>query len=228
MKTGSPVLTEEERHILLLVVHNLENHLSNSEIALFLGLSVNRVKTLIHRACVKLGAHNRNEAVMIALQRGELGLDELLSLDELAETFSSLGPDGLRRIAHLVRQEREDGHLPEMDEPIIPAVRRQDSILTNRERDVVILAGRGLTNKEMADALCMSTHAVRTFLNRASTKLGARKRAEAITLAIRQGEIGIGDLASPHDVFQALARLGADSIEKMALLLGQKPGSTGS
>ena len=233
MKTKSTVLTKEERDILILAaLHPRGKHLSNSEIAQRLGISVSRVKTLIHQACVKLGAHNRNEAIFFAMKRGEISLNEFYSLDELAEILSSLSPDMLRRIAHLVRQELEHGHLPGKDEQIICTDRRQDTILTKRERDVLILAGRGLTNIEIADRLYISISAVRTFLNRACTKLGARKRADAVVLALKQREISVGEIFSLNEVVQGLAPLGAESIEKIAQLLnqklGQEPVPTGS
>ena len=225
MRTRSSVLTQEERDILLLVVSSQDDHhLSNEEIARRLGLTVNRVKTLMHGACVKLGAHNRQEAILIALRRGEIGVDELRSLEELAEDFSSLGPDGLRKIAQLLREEQEDGYLPDLEQRIIPTLPRPDGILTNRERDVIIHAGRGLTNKEIAAELCVSTHTVRTFLNRASTKLGARKRSDAITFALKQQEISILDISPLNELLHGLARLGPEAIEQMARYLEQKPG----
>jgi len=224
VKTRSSVLTKEERDILILATkHPGDRHLSNSEIAQRLGISVNRVKTLTHQVCVKLGADSRNEAILLAMKRGELRVDEFLSLDELAEVYSSLDPDTLRRIAHLMRQE-EDGSLPAKDEQIILTDRRQNGVLTNRERDVLILVAHGLTNKEIAAFLCMSASAVRTFLNRASTKLGARKRADAVVLALKKGEISIGDIASLDEVLQGLAPLGAESIEKVAQVLEEKQG----
>jgi len=233
MKTKSTVLTREERDILILgTINPRGEHLSNIEIARRLGMSVNRVKTLIHQACVKLEAHNRIEAIFFAMRRGEISLNEVYSMDELAEILSSLSPDMLRRIAHLVRQELEQGYLPGKDEQIISTDRRQDSILTNRERDVIILAGRGLTNVEIADRLYISISAVRTFLNRACTKLGARKRADAVVLALKQREIGVGEITSIDEVVQGLAPLGAESLEKMAKLrnrkLGQEPIPNGS
>ncbi len=225
MKTKSTVLTREERDILILgTIHPRGKHLSNSEIGQRLGISVSRVKTLIHQACVKLEAHNRIEAIFFAMRRGEISLNEVYSLDELAEILSSLSPDMLRRIAHLVRQELEHGHLPGKDEQIIRTDRRQDTILTKRERDVLILAGRGLTNIEIADRLYISISAVRTFLNRACTKLGARKRADAVVLALKQREISVGEIFSLNEMVQGLAPLGAESVEKMAQLLNQKLG----
>jgi DNA-binding CsgD family transcriptional regulator len=224
MKTRSTALTSEERDILILAaLHPRGKHLSNIEIGQRLGVSVGRVKTLIHQACVKLQAHNRIEAIFFAMKRGDISLNEVYSLDEISEILSSLSPDMLRTIAHLVRQELEDGHLPGNDDQTVRTDRRQDTALTNRERDVVILAGRGLTNVEIADRLYISVSAVRTFLNRASRKLGARKRADAVVLALKQREIGVGEITSLDEVVQGLAPLGAESLEKMAQLRGHQP-----
>ena len=221
----STVLTREERDILIVgALHPRGKHLSNSEIGQRLGISVSRVKTLIHQACIKLEAHNRIEAIFFAMRRGEINLNEVYSLDELSEILSSLSPDVLIGIAHLVRQELEHGQPPGKDEQIIRTDRRQDGILTKRERDVLILAGRGLTNREIADSLYISTSAVRTFLNRACTKLGAHKRADAVVLALKQREIGVGEITSLNEVVQGLAPLGTESVEKIAQLLDQKPG----
>jgi DNA-binding NarL/FixJ family response regulator len=203
-------------------IHPRGKHLSNTEIAERLGVSVNRVKTLIHQACVKLEAHNRIEAIFFAMKRGEMSLNEVYSLDELAEILSSLSPDTLVGIAHLVRQELEHGHLPEKDEQIICTDRRQDTTLTKRERDVLILASRGLTNQEIADRLYISISAVRTFLYRACTKLGVCKRADAALLALKHVEIGVGDICSLDEVVHGLAPLGAESVERMAQLLNQE------
>jgi DNA-binding CsgD family transcriptional regulator len=225
MKTKSTILTKEEREVLILgCIHPRGKHFSNSEIAQRLGISVSRVKNLIHQACLKLEAHNRIEAIFFAMKGGEINLNEVYSLDEIAEILSSLSPDMLRRIAQLVRQELEYGHLPEKDEQIILTDRRQDTTLTKRERDVLILAGRGLTNREIADKLYISPSAVRTFLNRACTKLGARKRADAVVLALKQREITVGEITSLNEVVQGLAPVGAESLEKMAQLLNQKLG----
>jgi DNA-binding CsgD family transcriptional regulator len=225
MKTKSTVLTKEERDILILgALHPHGKHLSNTEIGQSLGISISRVKNLIHQACVKLEAHNRIEAIFFAMRRGEISLNEVYSLDELAEILSSLSPDMLRRIAYLVRQELEHGYPPGKDEQIILTYRSQDSILTKRERDVLILSVRGLTNIEIADRLYISISAVRTFLNRAYTKLGACKRSDAVVLALKQREISIGEILSLNEVVEGLAPLGAESVEKMAQLLNQKLG----
>ncbi|MFC1925664.1 LuxR C-terminal-related transcriptional regulator [Chloroflexota bacterium] len=225
MNRKSVLLTREERDVLILgAIHLDSKQLSNADIGQRLGLAVNRVKMLIHRACVKLEAHSRNEAIFLAVKRGEINLDEIYSLDEIAERFRSLGPYMLRRIAYMLRQGSEFGYFPEKDKPIIRADRREDSILTQTERDVLILAGYGLPNKEIAGRLCISISSVGTFLYRACTKLGACKRADAVMLAVRSGEISVLDIFSPDDLMQVLAPLGADSVEKMAQLMDRKPG----
>ena len=218
-----PILTKEEHNVLILVaVHPSGKHLSNSEISQRLGIPVTRVKTLIHQACVKLKAHNRNEAVFMAMRRGEINLNELLTLDELAEIFSSVDPDVLREMPNLVRHNRMLRTLPEKGEQVIRIDSRHAGILTNRERDVLIFASYELTNTEIADKLCISTSAVRTFLNRAFTKLGARRKADAVQLALKQREISIGEISSLDELAYFLTPFGAESIEKMAQLLDEK------
>ena len=225
MKRKSTTLTREERDVLVLGgMHLNGKQLSNTEIAQNLGVSVSRVKTIVRQACVRLKAHNRNEAIRFAVQRGEISLDELFSLGELAEQCSSLGPDMLRRIAHLVRQWLEDGHLPENDEQIICPVRRQDTMLTKAERDVLVLVGCGLTNREIADRLYISVSTVRTFLCRACAKLGAGRRADALILAMKRKEISVLDIFTPNELIHVLATLGPESVEQMAQLLDQELG----
>ncbi len=232
MKTRSTILTREERDVLILATQHPDgSHLSNSEIAQRLGTSVNQVKTHLHQACVKLGAHNRNEAILSALRLGEIHLDEFYSLDELAEVCCSLSPSMLRRVAHLMRQEQEYGNLLPDEDQIVCTRRGADSILTERERDVLALSWRGLTNREIGDRLCMSANSVRSFLSRACTKMGARKRIDALVFALKRREISIGEIASLDEMLQLLNPLGPEAIEKVAQLmddkLAQEPVPTG-
>lgn len=225
MKARSNILTGEERGVLVLAApHVCGKHLSNTEIGQRLGVSATRVKTLIHQACVKLKAHNRMEAVFFALIRREIRLNDLYSLDELAEIFSAMCPDMFRRITQLVREEMEYMYLLGEEEFILKEGkdRRQNTVLTQSERDVLILAGRGLTNKAIADTLYISISAVRTFLYRASTKLGAHERMEAVLLALKRGEIGLNDIFSFNELIQPIAPLGVESLEKIAQLLSKK------
>jgi DNA-binding CsgD family transcriptional regulator len=83
----------------------------------------------------------------------------------------------------------------------------RDSILTNRERDVLALAGRGLTNQEIADSLFISTRTVKCTLHRACVRLEARNRTQAVILAMRQGALHILDMFSADDLADLLASL---------------------
>ena len=219
----NPLLTKEERDVLILAsVHPNLKHLGISEISERLGISETSVKTHIHQACLKLGADNRNEAVLLAMKRGEIRLDELLSLEELAEILCSLDPEVLRKIANLIRRNPVMQNLDITGQEIKCIHGRQSGILTNRERDVLILSSRGLTNLEIAEKLCMTTSAVRTFLNRAFTKLGASKKADAVQLALKLKEINVGDICSLDEFANYLAPLGVEPIEKLADLLVEK------
>ncbi len=221
MAAQNPILTKEERDILILVaVHPGLKHLTNEEISQRLNIPVSKVKTLMYQACQKLNADNRNEAVFLAMKQGEIMLDELLSLEELAEILGSMDPDVLRMIASCVRSKQT--MLLEYDEKYACIERKQDGILTNRERDVLILASSGISNFEIANQLCMTTSAVRTFLNRAFKKLGARKKPDAIQLALKLREISVGEISTLKELANFLAPLGADSIDKVAELLEQK------
>jgi DNA-binding CsgD family transcriptional regulator len=214
-----PILTKTERDILIMTAeHPNSNHLTNNEISRYAGITVNNVKAIIHQACLKLGADNRNEAVLLANKRGEIHLNELISLDELAEIIKSVDPAELKRIAGCVRHNQVD-LLFENGNQIKCMPGRQNGILTHREKDVLILASYGLTNKEMADRLYMSAHAIKNFLNRAFSKLGARMKADAILLALKRGEISVGEISSLEEFTNFIAPLGVEAIEKLAQIL---------
>jgi len=55
--------------------------------------------------------------------------------------------------------------------------------LTPREREVVTLVARGLSNEEIAGRLYMSVSTVKTHATRAMAKLGARDRAQLVVRA---------------------------------------------
>lgn len=59
--------------------------------------------------------------------------------------------------------------------------------LTQREREVVVLAADGLSNEEIADKLYMSQSTAKTHAARAMTKLGARDRAQLVVFAYQSG-----------------------------------------
>jgi DNA-binding NarL/FixJ family response regulator len=59
--------------------------------------------------------------------------------------------------------------------------------LTEREREVVALVGRGLSNEEIAEQLVISPATARTHVSRAMVKIGARDRAQLVVFAYESG-----------------------------------------
>jgi DNA-binding NarL/FixJ family response regulator len=55
--------------------------------------------------------------------------------------------------------------------------------LTRREREIVTLVAEGLTNKELADRLCISEATVRTHLTSIFLKLGVCNRLKLAVYA---------------------------------------------
>lgn len=64
--------------------------------------------------------------------------------------------------------------------------------LTDREREILTLVGRGLSNEEIADALVISPATVRTHTGRIMTKLDAHDRAQLVVAAYESGLVKPG------------------------------------
>lgn len=59
--------------------------------------------------------------------------------------------------------------------------------LTKREREVLVLLVEGKTNRELAEALCLSQGTVRFHVSNILSKLGAGNRTEAVSIALQMG-----------------------------------------
>jgi DNA-binding NarL/FixJ family response regulator len=64
--------------------------------------------------------------------------------------------------------------------------------LTAREREVMALVAAGLSNDDIAERFVLSPATVKTHVNRAMMKLGARDRAQLVVLAYESGLVRPG------------------------------------
>jgi len=123
-------------------------------------------------------------AVLIASERGELLLSQgrLEAYDGIV-SIHSVGRGGvLQAVEHVLggKGRYRDAALP-LSQP------KTEVKLTARERQVLTLLARGLTNREIADALFIAEVTARDYVSGIYRKVEAGNRAEAAAWAIRHG-----------------------------------------
>jgi len=75
-----------------------------------------------------------------------------------------------------------------------PAERRIAEPLSEREMEVIRLAGRGMSNKDIAEELSLSVRTVQAHLGNIFNKLGVGSRTEAVLYALKKGWVALEDL----------------------------------
>ncbi|AEM86609.1 response regulator transcription factor [Streptomyces violaceusniger] len=143
---------------------------------------------------VMLTTFEVDEYVVDSLRAGASGFlgkgaepDELLAAIRIAAAgealLSPVATKGL--IARFLAQGDGSG-----DEGAYDAARLD--ALTVREREVLVQVGGGLSNDEIAARLEVSPLTVKTHVNRAMAKLGARDRAQLVVIAYETGLVRAG------------------------------------
>lgn len=80
-------------------------------------------------------------------------------------------------------------HFYQIDEIEDTPVKKESYHLTGREREVLTLIAKGLTRKEVADALNIGAYTVADYIKNIYRKLNVSSRAEATLEALRMGLI---------------------------------------
>jgi len=138
-------------------------------------------------ACIILTAYDDDPYVFAALRAGAKGY-----------LLKTAGPQELAQAIRMVQR----GHSaldPEMTARIMDRLSAlapaQSERLSERELDVLRLAGRGLTNRAIGDELSISDRTVHSHLVNIFNKLGVNTRTEAVLKALRMGWISLDDTA---------------------------------
>ncbi len=126
-----------------------------------------------------------DEYVYAALQSGASGFllkdtppDHLVSaLRAVASGDAVVSPSVTRR---LLDRFIGAGGRPLRDESVLSA-------LTDREREVLVLIAKGMSNLEIAETLFLSEATVKTHVGRILSKLNLRDRVQAVVLAYETG-----------------------------------------
>jgi len=76
-----------------------------------------------------------------------------------------------------------------------PRERKFLDLLTEREMDVLKLVTRGLSNKDIAEGLCLSVRTVQGHLANIFNKLRVSSRTEAVVHALKEGWVTLDDVS---------------------------------
>lgn len=131
-----------------------------------------------------LSAYDDDEYVFAMLKAGAAGyLLKSVSGDELVRAIKAihngepvLDPAIAKKVMNYFKFQNK-----------IPSVSEDVEHLSNREVDIIKLAAKGLTNKEIADKLHLSYRTVEGHMRDVFNKLGVGSRTEAVLFGLKKG-----------------------------------------
>jgi DNA-binding NarL/FixJ family response regulator len=138
-----------------------------------------------------LTTFDEDDYVYAAIRAGASGFllkdappeDVLDAIRVVARGDALLAPSVTRRLISdlAARPEAERAVPPDLD------------VLTEREREVLALVGRGLSNAEIGERLYVSAATAKTHVSHVMTKLLARDRAQLVVVAYESGLVRPGE-----------------------------------
>ena len=130
-----------------------------------------------------------DEYVYDALAAGASGLLKDAEPDDIVEAIhivargdALIQPSVMRRLVETFVASRPRAGMPQGSH-----AREAIRLLTDREREILTLVARGLTNEEIADDLVISPATVKTHVARIMGKLDAHDRAQLVVCAYESG-----------------------------------------
>ena len=142
-------------------------------------------------AILVLTGYDNDEYVFALLEAGAAGyLLKESSGEELIDAIRQvmtgepvLHPKIMKKVLNRLRSPSED--LP---------VQSLGEVLSDREKEVLRLAAKGMSNMEIADSLTLSVRTVQTHLRSIFNKLGVGSRSEAIVYGLKKGWLTLEEL----------------------------------
>lgn len=143
---------------------------------------------------VMLTTFDIDDYVYAAVQRGASGFllkdappEQLLgAIRTVYEGDAVIAPSATRRLLEQMIPRLEAGHAGGVAEPG-GVYAEKLALLTARERELLLLMARGLSNGEMTQELFVSEATVKTHVSHILAKLGARDRVQAVIFAYEAG-----------------------------------------
>ncbi|MER7666961.1 response regulator transcription factor [Kitasatospora sp. NPDC096128] len=138
---------------------------------------------------VVLTTFDEDEHVYAALRAGasgflvkDMALDDILAAVRVVAAGEALiAPSVTRRlIGAFAAQQPKPARAPD-----------RLAVITEREREILTLVGRGLSNSEIAAELVLSIATVKTYMTRLLAKLDARDRVQLVILAYEAGLVSV-------------------------------------
>jgi DNA-binding NarL/FixJ family response regulator len=130
-------------------------------------------------AVVAMTSFTQADKVHGALQAGAAGY---LLKDAEADEVAAAIRAACRGEVHL-----DPAIARQLTRSLLAPTARSVNALTDREREILVLVAKGLSNQQIADALVISERTARTHVSNILSKLGVASRTQAALLAIREG-----------------------------------------